>query len=151
MIETEMQKLVVDAVIEGGGRALKFNNRFLIGVCDLFLKLPGHQPMLLEAKKIDLSAKTFDHTWNVGATKKQQDFLRNWHEAGMLTGVVSFIQTPGRETIRSLRMAIYAYEYLASPPDSTKWLVRQVDHTPLGEKSERFTNIREQLIRFANG
>lgn len=147
MIETEMQQLIVDAVKEGGGQAIKFNNRFIVGVCDLLLKMPGHQPMILEAKKIDLSARTQNHVWDVGCTKKQQDFLRDWHEAGMLTGVVSFIQTPGREPIRTLRMQIIPYETVLH----TNWCVFQSDHRPLGEKSERLLNIRQALIGFANG
>ncbi len=147
MIETECQKLVVDAVKEGGGQAIKFNNRFMVGVCDLFIKLPGHQPMLLEAKLIKLSPKTRNHVWDVGCTKLQQDFLRDWHEAGMLTGVVSFILSGD---VRTLQMALYTYEHLASLPANTRWRVWQEDHRPLGEKSERLTNIREQLIGFAN-
>ncbi len=143
MIETECQQLIVQAVKEGSGQALKFNNRFMIGVCDLFVKLPGHQPMLLEAKLIKLSPKTRSHVWNVGCTKLQQDFLRDWHEAGMLTGVVSFILSGD---VRTLQMALYEYERMVT----NNWEVLQVAHKPLGEKSERLTNIREQLIGFAN-
>lgn len=148
MLETQCQQLIVNAAEEAGGRGLKFNNRFLIGICDLLIKMPGHQPMMLEAKLKNLSAKTTNHVWDVGCTHKQKSHLRDWHWAGMLTGVVSFIQTPGRETIQTLRMAIYHYEYF-----NKGWgrQVLQNDHRPLGEKSERLTNIRQQLIEFTNG
>lgn len=158
MIETECQKLVVDAVKEGGGQALKLSNRFMIGVCDLFVKLPTCQPMLLEAKLHNLSDKTQNHVWDVGCTKLQQDFLRNWHEAGMLTGVVSFIQTTGKG-VASLRMAIHEFHLLeqgaysrspeVGPP--LPWCVEQALHRPLGGPDERYINIRQQLLEFANG
>lgn len=142
-----MQQLVVQAVREGGGQALKFNNRFMIGVCDLLLKLPGYEPMMLECKKIDLTRRTIEagHVWDLGCTKKQKDFLRDWHEAGMLTGVVSFIQEPGRG-VASLRMAVLYYAAIRAT-----WKTMASGHVPLGEKSERLTNMREQLMRFANG
>lgn len=146
MIETECQQLIVDAVVAGGGRALKFNNRFMIGVCDLLIKLPLHRPMMLEAKLLHLSPKTTNHNWDVGCTKLQRDFLRDWHDAGMLTGVASFIQNKG-EDVRSLQMNLVAYEELVGH----KWVVYQTDHEPLGEKAQRFENIRNMLGAFANG
>lgn len=149
MIETECQKLIVDAVIESGGQAMKLNNQFINGVVDLFIKLPGHQPMWLEAKLHKFSAKTLvagHHIADIGCTKLQQDWLRDWHEAGMLTGVVSFIQEQGKD-VRSLQMCVYSYEAMLLD----NWGAHTRDHRPLGEKSERLTNIHQQLIEFANG
>lgn len=152
MIETQCQQLIVDAVIEVGGRALKFNNRFVSGICDLLGKMPGHPPWMLEAKLHNLSVKTQNHVWDVGCTKLQKDHLRDWHEAGFLTGVVSFIQTPGRETIQTLRMQIIPYDQISRARRGEEaWVVFQNDHRPLGGKDERMTNIRQQLIEFANG
>lgn len=149
MIETECQKLLVDAVKDGGGQALKLSNRFMIGVVDLFVKLPTCQPMLLEAKLHNLSARTLNaghHIGDVGCTKLQNDFLRDWGEAGMLTGVVSFIQESGRG-VASLRMALYAYGDMLD----RHWSVHTDEHKALGGPSERFHNIRQQLLEFANG
>lgn len=154
MNELDCQKLVVDAVKEAGGQALKLQNRFLVGVVDLLVKLPDCHPMWLEAKKIDLSAKTVNHAWDVGCTKKQKDFLSDWHYAGMWTGVASFVQTSGvREPIRSVRMAVYEYELLSKgaysrPPSEgppLDWHVRQEQHLLLGDKSDRLGTIRNIL------
>lgn len=150
MIETQCQQLIVDAVVEAGGRALKFNNRFISGICDLLGKMPGHSPWMLEAKLHNLSAKTLSgnhHIADIGCTKLQRDHLRDWYEAGFLAGVVSFIQVPGRETIQTLLMAVYSYDEMLR----RHWSAESVDHRPLGGKSERFTNIRQQLIEFTDG
>lgn len=149
MIETEAQQLVIDAVVETGGCGVKFNNRFIVGVPDLLLQIPGHGAMILEAKLHKFSAKTLaagHHIADIGCTAKQQMYLRDWGQAGMLTGVVSFVMEQGAD-VRSLRMAIYPYAQLPR----WGWAVRVDDHRPLGEKSERLTNLRQQLIEFANG
>lgn len=149
MIETEAQQLVVRAVKDGGGQALKFNNRFMIGVCDLFIKLPTCQPMLLEAKLHNLSPRTLEagfHIADIGCTKLQKDFLRDWGDAGMLTGVVSFLQE-NNKGVASLRMALYSRGEMLK----RRWSADIDDHVMLGGPSERFFNIRQQLIEFANG
>lgn len=151
MIETECQQLIIDAVQEDhiGGRGLKFNNRFIVGIVDLLIKLPGHQPMILEAKLHKFSAKTLaagHRIDDIGATFKQKQYLRDWNYAGMLTGVVSFVMEQGAD-VRSLQMAIYSYGDMVS----NNWSVSTEYHRPLGEKSERLINIRQQLIGFANG
>lgn len=149
MIETEAQQLVIDAVVENGGRGLKFNNRFIIGVVDLLLQIPGHGAMILEAKLHKFSPRVLEHGHHIadiGCTAKQKMYLRDWREAGMLTGVVSFVMEQERD-VRTLRMKIYSYEFMMDQ----NWSAHTGDHRPLGEKSERFTNIMQQLIEFANG
>lgn len=149
MNELECQQLVIDAVEETGGRGLKFNSRFVIGVPDLLLQMPGHGAMILEAKLHKFSAKTLaaGHLIeDIGATAKQKIYLRDWREAGMLTGVVSFIMEQGAD-VRSLRMTVRSYELMVA----NRWSLYTDSHQLLGEKSERLTNIRLQLMEFASG
>lgn len=149
MIETEAQALIVDAAKEGGGQALKLNNRFLVGVVDLLVKLPGHEPMWLEAKLHKFSKSTIERGYlidDVGVTTKQKMYLRDWRYAGMLTGVASFVMESDGD-VRSLRLALYSEEEMLK----RHWSVSTKDHRLLGEKSERLINIREQLIQFARG
>lgn len=149
MIETECQQLLIDAVEGVGGHGIKFNNRFVIGIPDLLIKLPSHQPMILEAKLHKFSAKTLSaghHIADIGATKLQKDQLRDWAYAGMLTGVVSFVMEIGAD-VRSLRMALYSHEKMLS----SNWSANIDSHMALGEKSERMTNIRQMLMEFADG
>lgn len=149
MIETQCQQLIITAVKEIGGRGLKLSNRFLVGVCDLLVQMPGYPAFILEAKLHNLSAKSLGKGHlieDVGCTKLQRDFLRDWHDAGMLTGVASFIQVPGRETIGSLRLALYSYEQMLAG----HWAVHSHNHSALGEKSERMLNIRALLAEFVN-
>lgn len=149
MIETDCQKLLVAAAEEVGGRGILFNNRFVIGIPDLLIKLPSYQPMILEAKLHKFSARTLALSYqiaDIGATKLQKDQLRDWSYAGMLTGVVSFIMETGAD-VRSLRMALYSHSQMLT----SDWSANILDHTQLGEKSERMTKMRELLMGFANG
>jgi len=146
MLETAMQQLIIDAVKDVGGAGIKLNNRFLVGVVDLLIKLPNCRPMWLEAKQIALSDRTKNHVWELDVTTPQRKFLKEWHGAGMLTGVVSFIQTKGaREPIKTLRMALYTYEVM----EHTSWQVMQRSHVPLGDKDGRLGKIRAMLGLFA--
>lgn len=146
MVETECQQLIVDAAKTAGGQALKLNNRFLIGVADLLVKLPGIRPMWLEAKLNNFSAKTLQssHAFDLAVTKLQKDFLRDWQHAGMLTGVVSFVQENGKG-VKSLHMALYSYGEM----DDFHWVANVIDHNALGGKDERMDRIVGQLERFA--
>lgn len=148
MIETECQQLVVDAVVSIGGNAIKMNNRFIIGVPDLLIKLPGNlQAFMLEAKKHDFAASIRDdHVFDLEVTKLQRDNLRDWQRAGMPTGVVSFIQYK-RQDVRSLRMAIYRYGDLPR----LDWRGTVGDHLSLGGKDERYASAMAQLLGFING
>lgn len=147
MIETECQQLMIEAVREMHGEGLKLNNRFLVGVVDLLLKMPDIKPMWLEAKLERLSARTVVNptwTWELGVTQKQKQWLRKWSDAGMLTGVVSFVQVTGRD-VRSLRMALYSFGYMIT----NDWEARMCDHRLLGDKDDRLANVRDMLREFS--
>ncbi len=147
MIELDCQQLLIDAVKEQGGCAIKFNNRFVIGIPDLLLKPQGLEPMILEAKLYKFSRKTLDMghiIHEMGVTKLQRDQLRDWNYAGMLTGVASFVMEQGGD-VRSLRLRLYTYQEMTQ----LGWSAATSAHTVLGDKSERMTNIRELLIHFA--
>lgn len=156
MIETECQQLIVSAVKYSGGNALKLNNRFLVGVVDLLVKLPtGNKPrpgfldgyesrpaFWLEAKLVHLAPKTLEtnHNWKLDVTKKQKQYLRDWEAAGMEAGVVSFIQVKG-QNVNSLRMALYWLEDCVV----NDWRACVTDHYPLGKSDVRAANIMEIL------
>jgi hypothetical protein len=148
MKETECQQLVIDAVEDEGigGRGLKFNNRFVIGIPDLLIKLPAVQPVILEAKLFTFSQKTLENghlIQDIGATKLQKDQLRDWGYAGMLTGVVLFI-VPTGGNVSGLMMTMRSYDEM----DHFNWSIDTDHFRPLGGKHERLQNIRQQLIEF---
>lgn len=162
MNELECQGLIVDAVCEAGGRALKLNNRFLVGVVDLLVKLPQVQPFWLEAKFMRLAQKTVDgtnHVWDLGVTAKQKEFLRQWGKttagefsnrpgAGMLTGVVSFLEVRGKTSgIKGLRMALFTFHDC----DINEWRACVTDHEWIGDHGDRMLNIADRLEDFARG
>ena len=147
MIETEMQQLLIDAAKSVGGQGLKLNNRFVVGVVDLLISIPGCRPVWLEAKRLDLSAKSLaagHHISDIGCTYKQQKFLYDWHAAGMLTGVASFIQEPGKG-VKSLRLALYAYDDMLK----RHWTGHSRDHEPIGDHRTRMSTLAEMLQLFA--
>lgn len=149
MIETECQQLIVQAVREAGGVALKLNNRFLVGVVDLLIKLPEAQPFWLEAKFIRLAQKTIenaDHVWDLDVTAKQKEFLDDWAHAGMLTGVVSFLEVKGKMSgVRGLQMALYTFEDC----ESRGYRAHVADHQWIGDHGDRMLNIADRLEDFA--
>lgn len=138
MIETECQQLIVRAAKEAGGEALKLNNRFLVGVADLLVKIPGCHPEWLEAKLSKFSVKTLahGHTWELDVTKKQKDFLRDWDRAGMRTGVASFVMPVGGN-VGSLCLGIWSYDQMVA----RNWTVTSDAHHALGGKDERMETI----------
>ena len=135
MIETEMQKLLIDAAKSVGGQGLKLNNRFLVGVVDLLIKIPDRQPFWLEAKKIDLSQLTVDttnHIWTLDVTQRQKAHLRDWTAAGMLCGVASFVQIKG-QGVKGLQLCLYTYADCVV----NEWRACVLDHEPLGDHRSR--------------
>jgi len=146
MNELQMQKLVIDSVIEGGGRAMKLQNEFVRGVSDLLVKMPGGVPFFLEAKRTDLGKRTLGllhHEFKWDVSQLQKNFLRDWHKAGMKCGVVSFVQLTGGD-IRSLRMAIYPYLDCVEQG----WTGSLADHVELGDHVQRSITIRTLLNAF---
>lgn len=107
MLETKLQKFLVDEVRDSGGFAHKMSNRFLIGVPDLLIKLPNSPATFLETKQ---------HTFNnrdaapakfwLRVTPLQAKFLRDANAAGVPGLVGSFVQFKGR-TINDVLFAAY--------------------------------------------
>jgi len=139
MNELDMQKLVVDALIDGGHQAMKMNNEYIKGPSDLLIKMRGRPAFFLEAKRTDLGKTTIDrnvHTWKWDVTELQKKFMRDWQAAGMRCGILSFVQLTGGN-INSLRMAVYPYKTC----ELEGWTASLADHIPLGKADVRFTNI----------
>jgi hypothetical protein len=94
MREIDVQTYVVNAVKEGGGAAKKLANRFLVGVVDLLIKLPGQPAMLMEVKleqRAQMTRRT-QHPLVPAVTVPQFHMLAEYHHAGMLCGVMSFVE-----------------------------------------------------------
>lgn len=147
MTELEMQQLLIDAAKSVGGQGLKCNNRFLVGVVDLLISISGHRPMWLEAKRIDLSGRTIsntNHNWRLEVTKKQQDHLRDWQAAGMLTGVASFMQEKGKG-VRGLQLCIYSYETCVV----NEWIACVIDHHEIGDHRNRMQTLADMMMEFS--
>lgn len=112
MIETKVQTLVIEAVRAHGGEARKLSNRFNIGVCDLLIKLGGGQelterggvqdfyPAMLMEVKLDKRVIGFAARMNApvapAVTVPQHSFLTAFARAGMLCGVMSFVEEAHR-------------------------------------------------------
>lgn len=91
MRELAAQSLITRAVKDHGGVAFKMANRFLVGVPDLFIQLPGCTSSLWEVKmnKTKFGMKEF---FEVDLTKPQENFLRDLIRAGGNCGTISFLQ-----------------------------------------------------------
>lgn len=133
MIETEAQKIVVKAVEAEGGYALKMSNRFLVGIPDLLIKLPTIPAMILEAK-IQHFKRPDNHKFTLAATALQDRELRNMRSAGMITGMLSFVEI-GQKGIKGLYMGVFSeggtvemsqHQYMGQLPpiERTKSIVR---------------------------
>lgn len=143
MIELDLQKLTCDVVNGAGGFAFKSANRFLVGVSDLFVKLPYHSSLGV-APKIGIPAGGWievkqrtgfprdDVRFNVGVTGPQKAFLKRNHDAGVPTGVLSFVQT-GSGSGLILYAALHPYISCFN----TEWGFRTSQHVLLGKKGER--------------
>lgn len=145
MKETQLQKVMCDAVIESGGYAKKLSHKFVSGVPDTLIKLPHGPAMLLEAKQRRLSSAdaVFDARFTLDVTKLQDIELRDAWRAGMVTGVVSFIQV-GTGSGFKLWMAVIPWPE-ASGND---YLVIGPRHRYIGTSSERNGLIIEALQDF---
>lgn len=93
MKEVDYQKFVLDIVREAGGAGHKLSNRFLVGVSDLLIKLPGREAALIEVKLAKFSPKTEqNHKFDLGVAVLQREFLNKYRKAGMTVGVLSFVE-----------------------------------------------------------
>lgn len=142
MRELEAQKIVVDAVTEANGYALKMSHRFLIGIPDLLIKLPDRPTMVLEAKVHECAVFKSETEFRLEATALQERELRLMRTAGMMTGLLSFISLHKRG-IRGLYMGIF--KETGKPQ-----IVRAVDHSFLGDPKHRQQNIINTLRQYAD-
>lgn len=84
------QSELVDAAKAEGGHAFKMSNRFLVGVPDLFVKLPIYQSCFIECKREDWP-KMPGTALRIALTPKQRAHLRAAQKAGQPAGwVVAF-------------------------------------------------------------
>lgn len=101
MREVDLQSLIIKAVQENGGASHKLSNRFLVGVVDLLIKLPNIPAMVMEVKITDFRPGiSSNHKIRLDVTHLQQNFLKQYHKAGMIAGVIS-----GVEIGRNIRLA----------------------------------------------
>lgn len=96
MKEVDAQSLVIRSVRAAGGAAHKLSNRFLIGVCDLLVKMPGRPAVLIEVKLQKIGITTSDsYAFIPDLTKLQEEFLLHYSRAEMATGLLSFVERGG--------------------------------------------------------
>ena len=106
MNELRAQRLVVEAVRERGGAAHKLSSRFLIGVSDLLVKLPQRPAALVEVKLHKFKVSVTERApFTLDLTHAQEKFLTDYASAGMVCGVMSFVELPlNRLFVRCLRL-----------------------------------------------
>lgn len=79
--ELDLQKKICDAVEHVGGHAFKCSNRFLIGVVDISMKIPGYPHVYNEVKLVKPWPKKAA-TVSLDVTPKQNKFLKDYRNAG---------------------------------------------------------------------
>jgi hypothetical protein len=139
MIETQVQKMVIDAVRSAGGAGTKLSHRHLIGVCDLLIKLPESQPLLLEAKLAKFAVGVaLDRTFKLDVTVLQHKFLTSYLVAGMRVGVLSALMKG-----KNLYLTCYDLHTMVF----TKFTATVADHVIDGRSS---FDINHMLREFAD-
>jgi hypothetical protein len=98
--ELDYQHDVVDLVNNQGGFGLQLNNRFIIGVVDLFVKPRGHWPAFIEVKKEVREVGTNTRLFDLDVTVLQRNFLRRAARGDMRAGVLSLIVSRSAEYFR---------------------------------------------------
>lgn len=88
-LELELQKKVRDAIQEAGGKCRIISHRFVVGVPDLLLKLPGHETMIVEVKQCKFPVRA--PIVSLEATVPQKIDLNGWQVAGARSGILSFL------------------------------------------------------------
>lgn len=138
MKETDYQKFVLDIVREAGGAGHKLSNRFLVGVSDLLIKLPGRNAALIEVKLAKFAPSTSpDHEFDLGVTVLQREFLKKYHEAGMRVGVLSFVEH-GRQR---LRIGMFGLDRF----NEAGYLVHKINVHPMTEWANRRAHILHRI------
>ena len=104
MSELQRQTDVITVVKDMGGHAYKSSNAWLVGVCDLVVKVPYKPAAFLEAKLNDAPKRSA--FFRLGLTSIQEKFLRDMDAAGAYAGVISFVQGPGKrdKSVQILRL-----------------------------------------------
>lgn len=120
MNELNFQAKVKLAVKEMGGVCFKMSNRFIAGVPDLLIQLPGYPTSLWEVKYVKWLS-SFDVTFK--ATALQKMFLRDFMNAGGLGGIISFIQTK-----TDFRVCIRTTDLVIPKQWDARWSNPQKEH-----------------------
>ncbi len=84
--ETDLQTELKDAAIAAGGYSYKQSHKFLIGVLDLFVQLPGSPTVILEVKYEKKPRK--DGTVPVALTPHQIRSINSINKSGGVAGWV---------------------------------------------------------------
>lgn len=105
MNELQLQRLVIQAAKSVGGTGWKLSNKFLVGVPDLLICLPGQPISIWEAKLNDKPLVVTEVTLKL--TPLQEKTLSDLDNAGGFCGVISFLRTTGE-----IEMNAYLYRYL---------------------------------------
>lgn len=99
MLEIDCQSMVIDIVRARGGYAHKLSNRFLIGVADLSIQIPGLRHVWAEVKLNKFRQAPFEFgnfKFKLDVTRLQHKFLYNYQRAGAKCGILSFVEIGGR-------------------------------------------------------
>lgn len=127
MNELAMQKLVVDAIKDDGGFAMKLSNRFMVGVVDLLVKPKNRtSSAVLEVKQRPLPSDP-SREFVLEVTTPQKKFLGAAAEHTFNSGVVSFVYCKGK---RNNRLGVFMSSYESIAGVGWKLCARQ--HIMLG-------------------
>lgn len=91
MNELKFQKKIIDEVKRFNrlSYAIKLNNRFLAGVPDLLIKVPGYDPLFVEVKVGKMSR---DHVVKIGTTAIQRSTMKKMEQSGLKTAVWTLVE-----------------------------------------------------------
>jgi len=137
MNELDLQRLVVQSVKMNGGTGWKMSNKFLVGIPDLILCLPGQGIGVWEVKQT-MMPKTVEHVI-LKPTALQEKVLNDVTEAGGFCGIISFIR--GR---RELYCGVYLYKTLRYADEFIKkHQIAISSHEPLprGEREGKIVDL----------
>src|SRR5580692_9235542 len=94
MSELTLQRDILDSVEAAGGAGKKLSNRFLVGVADLYCKLPRLPGCFIEVKDESYPAKA-EHV-KMDLTVPQRRFLIGFSNAGDQAAVMCFLRKPNK-------------------------------------------------------
>ena len=108
-LELELQKKTRNAIAEAGGKCRIISHRFIVGVPDLLVKLPGHELMIVEVKQNKFPVRAPIVSLDVTVPQKRD--LNDWQQAGARSGVLSFLVRK-----KGVRKELYA-AFLPTPEE----------------------------------